>query len=101
MIAAGVSALRPGLAAGDLDALLQAELAARVPEGRCPHHTGHGLGLTFADPPQIVPDEPTALREGMTLTLSPGAYRPARYGVRVADVYLVTATGGVPVARGA
>lgn len=94
---AGAAALRPGMTAGALDALLQADLATRVPGAHCPHHTGHGIGLSFADAPQIVPDEPAVLQEGMALTLNPGTYRAGHHGVRVADVYVVTATGGVPV----
>ena len=89
--------MRPGITAGALDASMRAQLEARLPGTACPHHTGHGLGLSFEDAPQIVADEPTALEAGMVLTLSPGAYRAGRFGVRVADVYVVGAEGGDPI----
>lgn len=99
-LVAGRAALRPGATAGDLDTLLRAELDARLAGARCPHHTGHGLGLSFADAPQVVPGEPTVLEEGMVLSLSPGIYSAGRYGIRIADVYLVGASGGQALIAG-
>jgi Xaa-Pro aminopeptidase len=84
-LARGVEAVRPGVRAGHLDALLRAELDY-------PHHTGHGLGTSFHEEPRIVPGTDLVLEAGMVVALEPGSYGDGQ-GVRVEQVLLVTADG--------
>lgn len=84
-LARGVDALRPGLRASELDALVRGDLDY-------PHHTGHGLGTAWHEQPRIVPGAETALEVGMVVALEPGSYGDGQ-GVRVEQVLLVTADG--------
>jgi Xaa-Pro dipeptidase len=80
-----VDAVRPGVIAGDLDALIREGLAY-------PHHSGHGIGTTYHEEPRIVPGWPTVLEPGMVLALEPGHYTED-LGVRLEWVVLVTDDG--------
>ncbi|MFN3308314.1 MAG: M24 family metallopeptidase [Anaerolineales bacterium] len=89
----GLEAVRPGLKACDLDALLRQHI-----EGKgypvYPHHSGHGLGVTYHEEPRIVPYNDLPLQAGMVLALEPGVYLPDQgLGVRLEDVVLVTQDG--------
>ncbi len=88
----GIEAVRPGLRARELDALLRGDLreAGYQPH---PHHSGHGLGTTYHEAPRIVPYEETALQPGMVITVEPGVYLPGVGGVRLEEVVLVTEDG--------
>ena len=78
-----LAAIRPGVAASDLDAVARARL-------EFPHHTGHGIGTTWHEEPRLVPASPTVLEEGMVVAVEPGTYD---VGLRVEQVVLVTADG--------
>jgi Xaa-Pro aminopeptidase len=66
-----LAALRPGMTARDVHALLSATLRDR---GAAPlsGRLGHGLGLSLTEWPSFTPTDATPLREGMVLTLEPG-----------------------------
>lgn len=57
------------------------------------HRLGHGLGIDVHEPPYMVSHETLPLEPGMTFTSEPGIYLPGRFGVRIEDDVLVTATG--------
>jgi len=88
----GLSLLRPGAVAGDIDRQVRAFITRRgfTPY---PHHTGHGIGVCYHEAPRIVDGDATVLAPGMVIALEPGIYLPGEGGVRVEDVALVTATG--------
>ena len=79
-----VAAIRPGVVAGELDALARAQL-------EFPHHTGHGLGTSWHEEPRLVPGSTTVLEAGMIVAIEPGTYEGV--GVRLEQVVLVTAAG--------
>jgi Xaa-Pro aminopeptidase len=81
----GLAAVRPGVCAGDLDALVREGLDY-------PHHTGHGVGTAAHEEPRIVPASQTVLEPGMIVALEPGSY-PGPWGMRVERVALVTEGG--------
>jgi Xaa-Pro aminopeptidase len=80
-----LDAVRPGVVAGDLDALARDGL-------EYPHHSGHGLGCDWHEEPRIVPGSKTVLEAGMVVAFEPGCYEHGE-GVRVEQVVLVTADG--------
>jgi Xaa-Pro aminopeptidase len=81
----GLAALRPGLRAGELDALVRVGLDY-------PHHSGHGVGTAAHEEPRIVPGSQTVLAPGMIVALEPGLY-PGPWGMRVERLALVTDDG--------
>jgi Xaa-Pro dipeptidase len=81
----GLSALAPGLVAGDVDALVRNGI-------EYPHHSGHGVGIAPHEEPRIIPGGQTVLVPGMVVALEPGTY-PGPWGMRVERVSLITETG--------
>ncbi len=87
-----VDAVRPGLKASDLDALLRD--AIRAPGyPPYPHHSGHGMGTTYHEAPRIVPSNDLPLEPGMVIALEPGVYLAGVGGIRLEEAVLVTADG--------
>lgn len=85
---AALGALRPGMLACDAHGLLVDALKRHGAEpagGRL----GHGLGITLTEWPSFTALDRTELREGMVLTLEPGAVAaPGRYLVHEENVVL-------------
>jgi Xaa-Pro dipeptidase len=88
----GMDAVRPGVVARDLDAMLRGVISASgYPV--YPHHTGHGVGVSFHEEPRLVPYNDMALAPGMVVAIEPGIYLPGVGGVRLENVVLVTQDG--------
>jgi Xaa-Pro aminopeptidase len=58
------------------------------------HSTGHGVGLEIHEGPRLAAKQEQKLEAGMIVTIEPGVYLPDKFGVRIEDMVLVTATGG-------
>src|SRR5262249_48969186 len=84
-LAQAIAAVKPGLVAGDLDALVREGL-------NYPHHSDHGISASFHEEPRIVPAWPTVLEPGMVLALEPGWYSDGE-GVRMEWIVRVTGAG--------
>jgi Xaa-Pro aminopeptidase len=89
---AGLEAIRPGVKAKDLDALVR-NFIRKAGYEPYPHHSGHGLGPNYHEEPRIVPNHEMRLAPGMVFVLEPGIYLPGVGGVRLEDAYLVTQDG--------
>jgi Xaa-Pro aminopeptidase len=63
------------------------------------HGTGHGLGLDIHEEPRLSQAGTGELAEGMIVTVEPGVYLPERFGIRIEDDVLVTATGATCLTR--
>lgn len=87
-----IALIRPGAIAGDIDQSVRAFIT-RHGYTPYPHHTGHGIGVSYHEAPRLVAGDPTVLAAGMVIALEPGVYFPGEAGVRLEDVVLVTATG--------
>jgi Xaa-Pro aminopeptidase len=81
----------PGAIAGDVDRRVRDSLSQWGPTYS--HHTGHGIGASWAEPPHLVPNSTEVIEEGMTLALEPAVYRPGWGGIRLEHVVLVRAGG--------
>ena len=46
------------------------------------------------EPPRLGAGQEQKLKPGMVVTVEPGVYMPGKFGVRIEDMVLVTATGG-------
>ena len=88
----GIAAIRPGVRACDVDLQLrQAIQQAGYPS--YPHHSGHGLGVTYHEEPRLVPYNTLTLEPGMVIAIEPGIYIPNVGGIRLEDVVLVNSDG--------
>jgi Xaa-Pro aminopeptidase len=92
-VAAGLAAIRPGVAARDIDAAAREVIVAAGHGAHFTHRTGHGLGSEIHEPPWITGTNPQTLEAGMVFTVEPGIYLPGRFGVRLEEVAVVTPTG--------
>jgi Xaa-Pro aminopeptidase len=90
---AGEAALKPGMAARDVDAAVRGHFAALGLDQYFPTHSGHGLGLGHPEPPYFVPHSGDTLVAGDVVALEPGLYVEGVGGMRYERNYLVTADG--------
>jgi Xaa-Pro aminopeptidase len=85
--------VRPGVPAERIDAAARDHIAAAGFGPQFLHRTGHGIGLDGHEPPYIVSGNKTPLEEGMAFSIEPGIYLAGKFGVRIEDIVVVTATG--------
>jgi len=90
---AAFEAVRPGVAAQDVDRAARTVITDAGYGDRFVHRTGHGIGLEVHEPPYIVEGDETPLEPGMTFSDEPGIYLEGRFGVRIEDQVAVTAQG--------
>jgi Xaa-Pro aminopeptidase len=90
---AAFEAVRPGVAAQDVDRAARAVISDAGYGERFVHRTGHGIGLEVHEPPYIVEGDETPLEPGMTFSDEPGIYLEGRFGVRIEDQVAVTDRG--------
>jgi len=91
---AAVAAIRPRVSVGEVDEAARSVLRRAGLDQYFTHSTGHGLGLEIHEQPRLAAKQTQLLERGMVVTIEPGVYLPGRFGVRIEDMVLVTATGG-------
>jgi Xaa-Pro dipeptidase len=90
---AGRMAVRPGIAAQEVDRAARRVITQAGYGEYFIHRTGHGLGLETHEPPYMVEGNLDILQPGMTFTVEPGIYVPGVGGVRIEDDVTVTEDG--------
>ena len=88
---AGIDALADGVEAGAVDAASRELIEAAGHAGHFQHGLGHGVGLEIHEAPMLGYARTGKLSDRVPVTVEPGVYLPARGGVRIEDVLVVTA----------
>ena len=96
---AAVDAVRPGVAAQDVDVAARTIIADAGLGEYFIHRTGHGIGLDVHEDPYIVAGNTLPLEPGMAFSVEPGIYQQGRWGARIEDIVVVTADGVDPLNR--
>lgn len=91
--------IRPGGSCRDLYQQAHAKLDGY--EGwSFPHHLGHGVGLSGHETPRLNPHWEDRLELGDVVAIEPGLYGDElRSGLRIEDLYQITASGPVRLSR--
>ena len=87
-----IDQVKPGMLCCDVDKIARDIIEKDYP-GTFGHGLGHGVGFEIHEWPRFSKLDPTPCAEGMVITDEPGIYIPAKYGVRIEDMLLVTADG--------
>lgn len=88
-----VDAVKPGAAAGSIDAVARGIITDAGYGDLFIHRTGHGIGLDVHEPPYLVAGNAMELVPGMTFSVEPGIYATGRWGMRIEDIVAVTEHG--------
>lgn len=97
--AAGVAAVRSGVAAGEIDTVCRSRIDEAGWAGAFEHGTGHGVGLDIHEAPSVGPRSTAILSPGVVVTVEPGVYLPGVGGVRIEDTLVVTEDGARALTR--
>lgn len=90
---AAIEALRPGIAAGEVDRIARERLAAEGLAEWFMHRLGHGIGLEEHEEPYLAPGAGDPLLVGDAFSIEPGVYLPGRLGVRIEDIVVLDEGG--------
>jgi Xaa-Pro dipeptidase len=90
---AGIDIVRPGVRACEVDKAVRDVVEKAGYGAQFFHRTGHGIGLAIHEEPYITSTNQTILKEGMAFSIEPGIYLHGKFGVRIEDIVVVTATG--------
>jgi Xaa-Pro aminopeptidase len=82
---------RPGAVGGKVDRKVRESLAEWGPTYA--HHTGHGIGAAWSEPPLVIPGSEDRIEEDMVLAVEPAIYRRGWGGIRLEHVFVVRASG--------
>jgi Xaa-Pro aminopeptidase len=86
-------AVRSGVVCREVDAVARDLIAAAGYGEQFGHGLGHGVGLEVHEDPRLARSVEGSLEAANTVTVEPGVYLPARFGVRIEDLVVVTDEG--------
>ena len=106
----GISMLRPGVRCADVhmavaDFFAEAGYSTSGKGKEFPfaegfvHGLGHGVGLEIHERPRLGRNSEDVLEEGDVITVEPGLYYPDLGGIRIEDMFLITASGARELTR--
>lgn len=90
---AAVAAVAPGVTCGEVDDAARSVLRQAKLDRWFTHSTGHGVGLEIHEGPRVAAAQQQKLEPGMVITVEPGVYIAGKFGIRIEDMVVVTATG--------
>ena len=90
---AAVETVEPGVTAGAVDAAARRIIEQAGYGEQFIHRTGHGVGLSVHEAPEISDGSDRLLKPSMVFSIEPGIYLPDEFGVRIEDLVVVTEDG--------
>ncbi|MDY6769242.1 MAG: Xaa-Pro peptidase family protein [Candidatus Nanohaloarchaea archaeon] len=90
---AAASVLEAGVPAADVDGAAREALEENGLADSFIHSTGHGVGISVHEAPNLHKDADEELEAGMVVTVEPGVYLEGEFGVRIEDAYIVQENG--------
>lgn len=91
---AACEAIRPGIPAAEIDAVARGIITEAGYGDAFIHRTGHGIGMETHEEPYVVASNAAPLVAGNAFSVEPGIYLRDRWGARIEDIVVCTATGG-------
>jgi Xaa-Pro aminopeptidase len=88
-----VEAVRPGVAAEEIDRIGRAVIADAGFGAAFIHRIGHGIGIEEHEDPYVVEGNATVLVPGHAFSVEPGIYLAGETGARIEDIVVVTDSG--------
>ena len=85
--------IRPGMTAGEADALGRKVIQKAGLGEYSNHRCGHGIGLGLHEEPYLRFDNELVLEPGMSFSIEPGIYIPELGGFRHSDTVILTENG--------
>jgi len=89
----GLDYIKAGVSSRSVDTAVRGKLGESGLAQYFTHGLGHGVGLEIHEAPRLSQGTDTVLEPGQVVTCEPGVYLPGRYGMRIEDSVIVTATG--------
>ena len=90
---AAFDAVRPGVAANEIDRTARAVIADAGYGDAFIHRTGHGIGMEAHEEPYIVESNAEPIVAGDAFSIEPGIYIQDRWGARIEDIVVCTDAG--------
>jgi Xaa-Pro aminopeptidase len=91
--AAALEKVAAGKAGRELDSVARRIIDAAGHGDHFGHGLGHGVGLDVHEKPTLSQRSEDELESGEVVTVEPGVYIPAQFGVRIEDLVVVTGDG--------
>ena len=90
---AALSELRPGVAASHLDRLVREMIDDAGYGAFIEHRLGRGVGMLYAEAPDLKEGDDTVIEAGMCLSIEPAVYMKGKWGIEIEDSVHVTEDG--------
>lgn len=90
-------AVKAGLPCCGVDQAARGEIESAGYGSRFTHRTGHGIGLSGHERPNMSSEETQPLQIGNAFSIEPGIYLPGEFGIRLENIYACGPVGAIAI----